>query len=36
MRAYRTIKVTEGKREITIPMAQAVVRALAGNAARGQ
>ena len=28
--AYRTIKVSEGKRQITIPMAQAV------NAARGQ
>jgi hypothetical protein len=34
--AYRTIKVTEGKRQITIPMAKAVVRALAVNAARGQ
>ena len=34
--AYRTIKVSEGKRQITIPMAQAVVRALAVNAARGQ
>jgi hypothetical protein len=28
--------VTEGKRQITIPMAKAVVRALAVNAARGQ
>lgn len=34
--AYRTIKVTEGKRQISIPMAQAIVRALAVNAARGQ
>jgi hypothetical protein len=32
--AYRTIKVSEGKRQITIPMAKAVVRALAVNAAR--
>jgi hypothetical protein len=34
--AYRAIKVTEGKRQVTIPMAQAVIRALAVNAARGQ
>ena len=34
--AYRTIKVSEGKRQISIPMAKAVVRALAVNAARGQ
>ncbi len=34
--AYRTIKVNEGKRQVTIPMAKAVVRALAVNAARGQ
>jgi hypothetical protein len=34
--AYRTIKVTEGKRQISIPMAKAVMRALAVNAARGQ
>ena len=34
--AYRTVKVSEGKRRITIPMAKAVVRALAVNAARGQ
>jgi hypothetical protein len=34
--AYRTIKVGEGKRQVTIPMAKAVVRALAVNAARGQ
>ena len=34
--AYRTIKVSEGRRQITIPIAQAVIRALAVNAARGQ
>ena len=34
--AYRTIKITEGRRQVTIPMAKAVVRALAVNAARGQ
>jgi Family of unknown function (DUF5681) len=34
--AYRTIRVSEGKRQITVPMAKAVVRALAVNAARGQ
>jgi Family of unknown function (DUF5681) len=34
--AYRTIKVSEGKRQITVPMAKAVVRSLAVNAARGQ
>jgi hypothetical protein len=34
--AYRTIRVSEGKRQVTIPMARAVVRALAVNAARGQ
>ncbi len=34
--AYRTIKVTEGRREVKIPLAKAVVRALAVNAARGQ
>jgi Family of unknown function (DUF5681) len=34
--AYRTIKVSEGRRQVTIPMAKAVVRALAVNAARGQ
>lgn len=34
--AYRTIKVSEGKRQISISMAKAVVRALAVNAARGQ
>jgi len=34
--AYRTIKVSEGRRQVTIPMAKAVVRTLAVNAARGQ
>lgn len=34
--AYRTIKVSEGQRQVTIPMVKAVVRALAVNAARGQ
>lgn len=34
--AYRTIKVNDGDRKVTIPMAQAVVRALAVNAAKGQ
>jgi hypothetical protein len=34
--AYRPIKVSEGGRQVTIPMAKAVMRALAVNAARGQ
>ena len=34
--AYRTIKVNEGAKRITLSMAQAVVRALAVNGARGQ
>jgi hypothetical protein len=34
--AYRTIKVREGNRQINIPMAKAIIRALAVNAARGQ
>lgn len=34
--AYRTIKVSDGDNKVTIPMAQAVVRALAVNAAKGQ
>ena len=34
--AYRTIKVNEGAKRIKLSMAQAVVRALALNAARGQ
>jgi Family of unknown function (DUF5681) len=33
--AYRTIKVTEGKRQITIPMVQAILRSQAMKAARG-
>ena len=34
--AYRAIKVNEGEKKVSIPMAQAVVRALAVNAAKGQ
>jgi hypothetical protein len=34
--AYRSVKINDGKREVTIPMVKAVVRALAVNAARGQ
>lgn len=34
--AYRTISVRDGDRNVTIPMAQAVVRSLAVNAAKGQ
>ncbi len=34
--AYRTIKVNEGERRITLTIAEAVIRALAVNAARGQ
>ena len=34
--AYRTIKVNEGPKRIKLSMAQAVVRSLAVNAARGQ
>src|SRR4051794_36320265 len=34
--AYRTIKVNEGAKRITLSMAQTIVRALAVNAARGQ
>jgi len=33
--AYRTIKVVDGERQVTVPMAQAVVRAVAVNAAKG-
>jgi Family of unknown function (DUF5681) len=33
--AYRPIKVTEGKRQITIPMVQAILRSQAMKAARG-
>jgi hypothetical protein len=34
--AYRGIRVNDGNRQVTIPMAQAVIRALALNAAMGQ
>lgn len=34
--AYRTINVRDGAREVSIPIAQAVVRSLAVNAAKGQ
>jgi hypothetical protein len=34
--AYRTIKVNDGKKHVSIPMAQAVIRSLAVNAAKGQ
>ena len=33
--AYRTIKVNEGSGQITVPMAQAVIRSLAVNAVKG-
>ncbi len=33
--AYRTIKVNEGAGQISVPMAQAVIRSLAVNAAKG-
>ncbi len=33
--AYRTIKVNDGNRQVTVPMAQAIVRSLAVNAAKG-
>jgi hypothetical protein len=33
--AYRGVPVNDGKRQVTIPMAQAVVRSLAVNAAKG-
>ena len=34
--AYRTITVRDGDRNVTIPMAQAIMRSLAVNAAKGQ
>jgi hypothetical protein len=34
--AYRAIKISEGEKKVSIPMAQAVVRSLAVNAAKGQ
>ena len=33
--AYRTIKVNDGARQVDVPMAQAIVRSLAVNAAKG-
>lgn len=33
--AYRTIKVRDGDRQVDVPMAQAIVRAVAVNAAKG-
>lgn len=33
--AYRTIKVRDGDRNVSVPMAQAIVRSLAVNAAKG-
>jgi Family of unknown function (DUF5681) len=34
--AYRTIKVNDGPRQVSVPMAQAIVRSLALNAVKGQ
>lgn len=34
--AYRTIKVRDGEKSVTVPIAQAVVRSLAVSAAKGQ
>ena len=34
--AYRTITVRDGDRTVTVPMAQAIIRSLAVNAAKGQ
>lgn len=34
--AYRTVPIRDGERELTIPMAQAVLRSVSVNAARGQ
>lgn len=36
MEAYRDIKVNDGTRQVTIPMAQAIIRSLAVGAAKGQ
>jgi hypothetical protein len=33
--AYRTVRLKEGNGQVTIPMAQAVIRSLAVNAAKG-
>ncbi|EYD74329.1 hypothetical protein Rumeso_04110 [Rubellimicrobium mesophilum DSM 19309] len=34
--AYRTITVRDGERAVTVPMAQAIIRSMAVNAAKGQ
>ncbi len=34
--AYRTIKINDGQRKVSVPMAQAVIRSLAVNAVKGQ
>ena len=34
--AYRTITVRDGDRNVTVPMAQAILRSIAVNAAKGQ
>ncbi|MBA3326617.1 MAG: hypothetical protein H0T41_15570 [Rhodobacteraceae bacterium] len=34
--AYRTISVRDGERNVTVPMAQAIIRSLAVNAVKGQ
>ena len=34
--AYRSITVRDGNRNVTVPMAQAIIRSLAVNAAKGQ
>jgi Family of unknown function (DUF5681) len=34
--AYRTIKVNDGPRQVSVPMAQAIVRSVAVNAVKGQ
>jgi hypothetical protein len=34
--AYRDIRVNDGDRQVTVPIAQAIIRSLALNAARGQ
>lgn len=34
--AYRTIKINDGKRQVSVPMAQAIIRSLAVNAVKGQ
>ena len=34
--AYRKVRVNDGKRQVTVPLARAVMRSLGVNAARGQ